>query len=314
MAMFSQRPKRLILVTGMPRSGTTPVGERLTKLAGCGELYEPLNPDVGDVAVDDWFLVPGGTRLSLTDANDLLDRVMLSRLRFRWPSKQSGRLPLLNRTHRTITAEYLCPSSRAVVWKDPFAFFFIPLAVQRRWPVIVTVRDHLSALGSFQRMNWIYQPAPLIEQLKGANLRLRYDCFDKSSGSIAQNAAILWNILAHATLEMLERGLPILVVDSALNINDPDEMRRRLSKVTGMEVPIVKYAFNDRQDNHLPQTAHVKERSRQSMTELWKEILTKEDIEFSNTLNGELWHTLQEAILNFQAKEDQDIGGFWFTS
>lgn len=314
MAMFSQRPERLILVTGMPRSGTTPIGERLTKLAGCGELYEPLNPDVGDVAVEDWFLVPGGTSLSMTDAYDLLDRVIQGRLRFRWPSKQSGRLPLLNRTHRTITAEYLCPSSRAVVWKDPFAFFFIPLAVQRRWPVIVTIRDHLSALGSFQRMNWSYQPAPLIKQMKGTKLRLRYDCFDKSSGSIAQNAAILWNILGHATLEMLERGLTVLVVDSALNINDPHEIGRRLSKVTSMEVPDVKYEFNDRRDNHVPQTAHVKERSMESMTELWKENLSREDIDFSNRLNGKLWHTLQEAISNFQPKDDQDIEGFWFTS
>ena len=52
--------KDLILVTGMPRSGTTAVGEVLSTAAGTAVLHEPLNYLVGLSDVPHYFAFPGG--------------------------------------------------------------------------------------------------------------------------------------------------------------------------------------------------------------------------------------------------------------
>ena len=69
--MIRRSPKRLVLVTGTPRSGTTAVGSILAAAPGARELYEPFNRHVGMVEVDVDFPVVGAGTLDEPDAGRL---------------------------------------------------------------------------------------------------------------------------------------------------------------------------------------------------------------------------------------------------
>ena len=57
--------RRLILVTGVPRSGTTAVGQMLSLAAGAGALHEPFNYHSGLRHIANYFEIPGTVAFGL---------------------------------------------------------------------------------------------------------------------------------------------------------------------------------------------------------------------------------------------------------
>lgn len=286
--------RKTILITGMPRSGTTPIGEVICAVKGCGELYEPMNPDVGDKAVQSRFEIPGVDHFSEEVAEDFLDRLKRRRLQIKIPDKATGRNAFVNRTRRTALQQRFLPSAKAIVWKDPYAFFMVPqIAKNRDWPIIITMRAPLSAVGSFQRMGWTPDIAKLHERARLAGLGP--DISEHLTGNLSrgQASALLWHFLYSIVLDWKNQGLPILVVDTARNLSDPQAVAEELSELTGIDIPAQENKFDDNNNRNLPQKTHIKKRSTSSITDLWKSNLSDEDVEFCRTLNTELWERFE---------------------
>ena len=121
----------LVLVTGTPRSGTTPVGDALAAAPGARTLYEPLNFHVGDRRVTRYFEVPGAGGFDEATADALVadigrcacgcDPGIFPEDRgLRRAGQARDREPDARR--RTGSAA-LDPRLRTLIWKDPFAAF-----------------------------------------------------------------------------------------------------------------------------------------------------------------------------------------------
>jgi hypothetical protein len=59
------RPRKVILVTGSPRSGTTPCGSNLALAPGVRYLFEPFNPNYGIRGISRFYEVPGANDFSM---------------------------------------------------------------------------------------------------------------------------------------------------------------------------------------------------------------------------------------------------------
>lgn len=132
-----------VLVTGMPRSGTTWLARELARAKGAGlPGREPMNPREGQFALGG--TVNGWTQLDVPTARQtrLLRRCY------------SGREP---RAYSRYGAEqWLAPWPWThTIIKDPFALLSVPAIVRATGAVPVVVYRHPGAvLASYRRMGW----------------------------------------------------------------------------------------------------------------------------------------------------------------
>lgn len=136
-----------ILVTGMPRSGTTWVARQLAQARGTSlPGREPMNPRDSQYGLGG--TVTGWTRLEQpTDKQRLFLRMAYAGLDPRIFSKYG---------HRQWAAAL--PWARVIV-KDPFALISLPAVVEATGALPVVVYRHPGAvLASFRRMSWVPDP------------------------------------------------------------------------------------------------------------------------------------------------------------
>ena len=145
------RPRRSILVTGMPRSGTTWLARLLatgrgTALAG----REPMNPRGRQYALAG--TLPGWARIETPT----------SRQRRALRSSYAGLNPLVYSRYGRRQWSAPMPWTRLIV-KDPFAMLSVPTIVDVTGATPVLLFRHPgAALASYRRMGW----APDLEELQ----------------------------------------------------------------------------------------------------------------------------------------------------
>lgn len=67
--------RRIVLVSGAPRSGTTPVGSLLAMAQGASMLHESMNVETGDRRVTKPFPVPGSDGFAESDLHELVQDI-----------------------------------------------------------------------------------------------------------------------------------------------------------------------------------------------------------------------------------------------
>lgn len=291
--------RQIVLVTGAPRSGTTVVGNALRTSWRHREIYEPMNAFVGDKAIKNQFEVPGAGGFSEAALDDLVERIQNGRLRLR-KSSLERRNAYLNRTNRTMAAANLLPLTSHLIWKDPFAFFCAPQIARKGLPVIVTVRNHLSLVGSFKRMDWIAPVSDLSLRLSEAGYIIDENVMDrcrKAEGP-TETGALMWHLLHRVLLQWIGQKEPIHVVANDDLLFRPEEVRDRLSEITNL--PVSLSAANPeptskRQDT-LPQKAHIANRDAKSITDYWRKLLSEDEVALALDINEELAERLDESL------------------
>ncbi|QIK42332.1 hypothetical protein [Pontivivens nitratireducens] len=295
--MFS--PRQLVLVTGMPRSGTTVIGERLSQGPTVAELYEPMSRKVGDIGIHNQFETVGAGGMSPEQAQAFVARLRRGQLWGRWPGLRSGRNPLLNRTRRTMLAAAFKPGLTHLIWKDPFAVLWADwLTRNTDISVIFTLRAPLSVVASFSRMGWHFDPADLARRMAQSGL-LTADLPQRGEGISpnAHDAMLIW-YLVHLNLRAwMDADSPITVVDIEDNLEHGVAVGERLQAATGLPVAAAAaLSTAPTSGEALPQKAHVKERSAQSITTYWKQTLSPQEIEACEALNGALFEELRARV------------------
>ena len=154
------RYRRLILVTGAPRTATTPVGNMLAKCRGVVSIYEPLGPTgLASVPVPYPILGPGLglDRVSLQQLLDDLRELRPGKLK---AQRRRGAEPSLThrvfgtRTLHSFRMARLRRWSRVVLWKDPHAIFLVPDLVDLDVDIVVTARTARAHAASYKRLGW----------------------------------------------------------------------------------------------------------------------------------------------------------------
>ncbi|MEZ0073379.1 sulfotransferase [Planotetraspora sp. GP83] len=233
-----------VLVTGLPRSGTSWVGKMLAASGRLVYVNEPLNPQhppghspgVLDASVTHRFQY-------ICQDNETPWLEAFSRtvaLRYRW-------LAELRRNHRPYDLARMAKYGtafgigrllgRRALLDDPFALFSARWFADRLGcQVVVLVRDPVSFVGSWQRLGWTVYFHELLEQ----PLLVRdHPCVEElrpfigSQDRIAK-AAALWKVARQVTDELAARTTNIKVVSYEQLASAPMDGFRDLYKWCGL--------------------------------------------------------------------------------
>lgn len=217
--------RRVVLVTGTPRSGTTVVGNALALAADAKALYEPMNMHSGDKAVRRYFEVPDENEFSAADCDDLISRVASLSLQLRSGAfnherglRRVAKVMIGGQSRHSLRMARLTPRVRHVIWKDPFAPFVARRAIEQFGiPVVVTVRPPLAVVASFKRLDWRFN-------MKELNRSLHNKYFAsqpmKDPDDIVERGAALWQMVYGELKELHESHpdhLRIVMMDGLID-------------------------------------------------------------------------------------------------
>jgi len=234
-------PRRPILVTGMPRSGTTWVGRVLCAGGGAGYLAEPFNlatsPGTIRVPVGHWYFYV--TPHNETEVLGALEPL----LRFKYPLARELRrcrsyVDLLH-TLRWWRG-YVRNKGRRPLVKEPHAVFSAEWFARRLGSdVVVTVRHPAAVVSSWKRLGWdvdftnlLGQPA-LVRDLLGP-LREDMERALDSSYDLVDRVALLWHVIYRTVGEYRERFPGFHVVRQEDLSREPMAAYRALYEALGL--------------------------------------------------------------------------------
>ncbi|MBI1417051.1 MAG: hypothetical protein GC146_07510 [Limimaricola sp.] len=292
--------RKIALVTGMPRSGTTVIGERLTIPPAIKELYEPLNPEVGIRLARETFPLCGEGALDRDQLSALLENIAKVRLPTPMPRPGSARSVLFNRTRRTIWGLKFSRASTTVIWKDPFAAFLADSVARRSdIPVIFTLRGPLETAASFARMDWALDVSRLRERMQTAGYpTTSWPEAAPELRAAVVSAAQLWALI-HVNVEYwMKTDTKITFVRIEDNIEAPEKLGAFIAQATGLDVKPAVPAITSPQDGDapdLPTKAHVRNRSAASITDYWRRTLTDAEIDYVSSFTAERWGRIRSA-------------------
>ncbi|GGO18254.1 sulfotransferase domain-containing protein [Microbispora bryophytorum] len=211
-----------VLVTGLPRSGTSWVGRMLTASGRLVYVNEPLNPQrppgrspgVLDASVTHRFqyICPGNETPWLA----AFSRTVA--LRYNWLAEirrnhGPGDLARMAKYGTAFTTGRLL--ARRALLDDPFALLSAEwFAGRLGCRVVVVVRDPVSFAGSWRRLGWRVD----VRELLGQPLLLRDHPYVAELGALAGNrdvvtgAAMVWKVARRVTDTVARRAAGIKVV------------------------------------------------------------------------------------------------------
>lgn len=233
------RETRPILVTGMPRSGTTWVGRILTASGDVGYINEPLNlsasPGSVRVPVDHWYAY-----LTEENARTALP-ALTAALEFKYPLGRELRR-CRNRTdfHHTLKSWRDCVRSRGgrPLVKEPHAIFSAAwFASALGSEIVVLVRDPVAVVSSWKRLGWSFDFTNLLEQPALMRDWLRPFESEMSaalspSWGLVERVALLWRVIYSVVAD--DRFPPARVVAHEDLSRDPVARFGELYQVLGL--------------------------------------------------------------------------------
>lgn len=296
---------RLVLVTGSPRSGTTPVGDLLALAAGARSLYEPLNAHVGDRRIRRYFEVPGHDGFGDDDVAALLADIARPRLRLRpglFPEDRGWRRLAKRVTGSRTTMTYrqcrLDPRLRTIVWKDPFATFLVRDVAAAGVPVVATVRPPHAVAASFTRLDWRFDVADLARRL-GRGMPVATGLVPDRP---AHNAAVLWHLVYGHLLDAARATPAVRLLDVDRLVEDPVGQASVLYEHMGLEWTQrvardveQRYRSSDGPAAPTGDRAHGGCRDLREVNRYWRGVLTDADVAVVDELDAELWSEVQRA-------------------
>ncbi len=291
--------RRLILVTGAPRSGTTPVGNTLELTPRAASFYEPLGP-TGLRRVGTRFPMRVDGDLAEAELNAIAEDVRLLRGRLR-PQTREGQRPTLrslvlgSRTRHSRRVAALTPGLRNVIWKDPHAIMLVPDLLSRGIPCVVTVRSAPAHAASYKRLGWTsraaeiyprwsarFGPDPVVE-----------DVLDKGASDVILSAAVLWRMCYRAVLSA--GGAPGLHIVHAAELehDEAGTYRQLLNDLDLDWSPRLTRHFARRSSAEgaaIPREGQTHDWSRSvaAVNAYWRDVLTPEEIARVAAVTGDV--------------------------
>ncbi|QPH55953.1 sulfotransferase [Pontivivens ytuae] len=283
------RDRELLLVTGAPRSGTTPVGNTLALTRGSGSFYEPLGP-TGLRRIRNRF--PMRTTGDLDDAELTMALEDISTLRGALKTQtREGQRPTArsviigSRTLHSRRMAALTPGLRRIIWKDPHAIMLVPDLLARRIPCVVTVRSAPAHAASYKRLGWISRAAEIYPRWSA---RFGRDpvielALKTAATDIVTSAAVLWRMCYRAVLSTAPAPRLHIVHATELEQDEVGTYRRLLQELGLDWSPRLTRHFAERNKANgaplpSPRRTHDWSRSVAAANTYWQDVLTEEEI------------------------------------
>jgi hypothetical protein len=299
--------RRLVVVTGTPRSGTTPVGDMLGAAPGAATLYEPLNYHVGDQRVTRYFELVDRGGFSAQTCDAITDDVL--RLR---PRLQRGVFPEDGGLRRAVkwvvgsqTRQSLRKARRTrrlttLVWKDPFAVFLAEHISRRHdAPVVVTVRPPAAVAASFKRLGWSFDVADLVHRLGAQGDRYEHLLDVDLLKQPWYNGASLWHVVNDWALAAHERLPSVHILDMDRVVVDRTVTMHAVYDRTGLRwtASAERYVNNaGRGEGPTRPTgtrAHGGTRNVAAVNSYWRDVLSVDEAATVERMNADLWERVR---------------------
>lgn len=315
MPVLLTRPdtRRLLVVTGSPRSGTTAVGDTLALAPDVMSLYEPLNATVGDRRVSHYFEVPGSPSFPAEAAQRFAEDLMQLRLRLRpgifkrdpgW--RKAVKLFTGSRALASYRKARLAPAP-TLIWKDPFAIFWLKQLSGdvADFAAVVTHRPPLAVAASFARLRWRFDLASLLERLEAAGEFLPPEAVrfvrEHDMRNPALNGAATWAIVYGW---YLHADVPDSTLVDAKDLTSVPDAYRQLYERVGLPfTPEVERRIAEEQQRQASakgadfgRRAHTKHRNLANMNSYYTGVLSEEEQEQIRDGLGALADQVRAAI------------------
>ncbi|MGB0430388.1 MAG: sulfotransferase [Bacteroidia bacterium] len=205
-----QQPKNPILVSGAHRSGSTWVGQVLSRANGLGYMHEPLNPiypTPNKSPIHTWYFYISAHN------HDRYYNFIKNTLN--WNYQSGARFGGINNKYKAMmwlkyNHIFLKNKGTTPLVKDPIAFFSAPwLYEQFNAQVIMLIRHPAAFVYSLKRKDWQFpfkhllkQDALLHDWLK--NFEGEIVEFSKNQKDIIEQACLVWRII-YATLKQYQQ-------------------------------------------------------------------------------------------------------------
>ncbi len=311
------RTYRTILVTGCPRSGTTPVGANLGLAPRTRYLYEPFNPRHGLRTISRYYEVPGANGFSPESLDACVESIRHLRLDLRryTGTGEHGWRRVVKRVigSRAQVSYRLCRLDwrlETIIWKDPIACLTTAAVVDRHGlPVVVTVRPAAAVAASYKRMRWQPGVGAVLASLSQIGLdfpELRPWCERPADANPVIASALLWSVIYTTLLGWAESRPSIRFVSLQETIDRPLEVYRELYAELGLVwTRAVERGLRKQYDRKhagpadrrrpLPPRAHVAHRGLDDVNTYGRDLLTPKERAIIAEMTGELEHRLSTA-------------------
>lgn len=305
--------RSVILVTGAPRTATTPVGNALALANRSCTIYEPLGP-TGLRQFTTWFpMVDGTSGLDMAGLTKLVDDIG----RFRGALKSQNRGPgpatlrtrlLGSRTLHSLRIARLRPWVRTVIWKDPHAVMLVPDLAMAGLPVVVTVRRARAHAASYKRLDWHSRAGEIYPRW-----RARYGADPVTEAWLDRvdepviSAALIWR-LSYLPLLRTDTLARVHVVTSEALERDEAGLYLSLYHALGLTPTPRLHKMLDRrvqaQGPAIPQTGatHDWSRSVTAVNAYWKDLLGADEVEAVDSLTQDVEAALLDHASNVASK------------
>lgn len=303
--------RRIILVTGSPRSGTTAVGRVLSYGRGVCNLHEPLNYHVGLRTVQRYFEIAGTGGFMDDDVVRLVDSIRRLRLRFKpgvFPGdtgvRRYAKRMFGGRARMSYRRCRFEPGVGTIIWKDPFACFLAAtLATEHDVQVVVTLRNPWAVAGSFKRMGWAFDLADIHERLVEAGVPglPKLDPSAIRSCDPALNGAALWTLVYSVLDAASRRSERLRFLDLDRVVAEPMKTYAELYEhlnlpwASGVERRIRNNYGLGAAQTAAPRSrrAHDQRRDLGAVNTYWSGVLDEAEAEAVTRTSGTLWESVR---------------------
>jgi hypothetical protein len=221
-------PRRPILVTGMPRSGTTWVGRILTASREVGYINEPFNlessPGSVRLPVEHWYTYVG------SENEQRFLPPLLDLLNFRYAlAHELRRCRTRTDVHHTVKTwlSFVRNRHRRPLVKEPHAVFSADWFLERLGAnVVVTVRHPAAVVSSWKRLEWSFDFANLLQQPMLMRdwlepIRAEMEAALLPQSGLVDRVALLWRVIYTVVREYGRRSPSVHVIRQEDLSRDP---------------------------------------------------------------------------------------------
>ena len=159
MSKNNKYSKNAIIVSGLPRTATTALGDILSSINGYNMIYEPFNASQGILSVEKNYLIPGANTDN-SNFDDIFDSIINLNAKFKLGIKKDD--SVIKKTIKTLFGNEsslsllkskFFPNQKKLIVKDPF-LVFASLHLSKNYKIVMCERPILPLAGSFKRMGW----------------------------------------------------------------------------------------------------------------------------------------------------------------
>ena len=279
-----------ILVTGVPRSGTTWAARLLAKSPGTALAgREPMNPRGRQYAL-------GGTLHGWTRVTEFTPRQ-----RFLLRAAYHGWNPMVYSRFGSRQWAGPLPSTRLVV-KDPYALLSMPAVARATGATPVLVYRHPGAiLTSYRRVDWrprLDELALLAQEARSTSDTLDLpEIPDSGDASSAEEMGVFWSVLHELALRDAAACGALIVSHAELASGGVSAARRLASILELQWSAAMGEEFGDKSSAGVadPAKLHNFDRSPASVADEWRSKLADDDVRTIERVGGDTLSKVEEA-------------------